>query len=900
MYLSNFLEKLIELFTWFLYETKSHPWAKRLLILPDVSIKGFLQQKIAKDPRFRVMTGMKWMTLSEALGMPSSLELSFFLEIQILEKLSMEDFSSVRRYVEGPSRNLRLSQLIDQLTSLFLRYSKYGKAPCLQFRPDQTWQSILWKEVNKYWPSISLEYEQLYLFGFNFLPKSLLDWALEQKALCWFFSPCRVFWGDHYSEKERIRIQRNLSLTSRQEYEASFQEQNRLLANWGKLGRKMHNQLIEYQVEEHYVCPEEETALSQLQRRILFGEKTEKIPKDSSLQVWSTYSRWEEVELLKKKIKEWLWEGLAPCEIQVFAPDISLYFPYIRTVFADQQIEISIEDIPSECTDSFLQAFHHLLSLPKENFSRSVMFTLFSFPRFSERFQLTKAEILQMEKWCLQGHVRCFETDLKRLLIETTQRDGVLQQSDLELFDTFYCIVTSLMTTLCTESRSIADWVDAFVSWSKAYLVVEGHESFFQRLQQIKKTFPDRSILISYESACRMLIHFMKKRTKIHVSHLQVVRFSSLPQGIVWPSKGICLLGMHEGAFPRSNHSYSLSASVDSPLQSEEDRYLFLQLLCSARKIFFVSYPKQLLGEVGEISPSLPLQELIEEISLPIVSFVYEKNNKKIINSSFISKIEFPKIIEIKKLLKLIKDPDKFFLHETLGIYEQREIDESEEFILSPLKKYLLCKEAVKTPLETLLEKAQQQGELPSYLFKEVAIKKITEEYETHLVSLKEMGIDRKEIFSITLTHVCKEKERLPNGDWIFPPYKVCLTSGQEIELIGKIEEVTCRGLLLRSKGTLSDQIKAWPLYVIYRLLFPEGGRELFFLKKAKRSLLENGDLSMHLCLFLEYYYAALQSSSPLNPETIEAILLNKSIEIEENWKQWALKLYEFFSKLCK
>ncbi|MEI4270016.1 MAG: exonuclease V subunit gamma, partial [Candidatus Dasytiphilus stammeri] len=83
---------------------------------------------------------------------------------------------------------------------------------------------------------------------------------------------------------------------------------------------------------------------------------------------------------------------------------------------------------------------------------------------------------------------------------------------------------------------------------------------------------------------------------KINANFLtEGINFSSLIPMRSLPFKIVCLLGMNEGVYPRSNPTVGFNLMSSFPQRGdrnirEEDRYLFLESLLSARNIFYISY----------------------------------------------------------------------------------------------------------------------------------------------------------------------------------------------------------------------------------------------------------------------------------------------------------------------
>ncbi len=78
------------------------------------------------------------------------------------------------------------------------------------------------------------------------------------------------------------------------------------------------------------------------------------------------------------------------------------------------------------------------------------------------------------------------------------------------------------------------------------------------------------------------------------------------------PSKVICLVGMNHAAFPRSDHhlGFDLIARYPKPgdrSSRNDDKYLFLESLISARNRLYISYVGQHIQDNTPIPPAVPV-----------------------------------------------------------------------------------------------------------------------------------------------------------------------------------------------------------------------------------------------------------------------------------------------------
>src|SRR5262249_55546136 len=85
------------------------------------------------------------------------------------------------------------------------------------------------------------------------------------------------------------------------------------------------------------------------------------------------------------------------------------------------------------------------------------------------------------------------------------------------------------------------------------------------------------------------------------------------------PAKVIALLGMNGTAFPRTSRPLAFDLMAQSPRNGDrslpdEDRYLFLEALLSAREHLHVSYVGQNVRDNSPIPPSVLVSELLEVV----------------------------------------------------------------------------------------------------------------------------------------------------------------------------------------------------------------------------------------------------------------------------------------------
>jgi exodeoxyribonuclease V gamma subunit len=247
------------------------------------------------------------------------------------------------------------------------------------------------------------------------------------------------------------------------------------------------------------------------------------------------------------------------------------------------------------------------------------------------------------------------------------------------------------------------------------------------------------------------------------------------------PFKVVCLVGMNMDAFPRESKTVSFDLMAKNPRigdrsRRNDDKYLFLEAIISARNKFYISYVGQSIRDNTRIAPSVLVSELMDYIEegfghsedqmvtlhrLQAFSpeyfkaggklFSYSKENfaaacsryeRKDIPDFISSKLPDPaqewKHLDIKDFGAFFSNPAKFLLEKRLGIYlpETADVlDERENFSLGSLEKYVLDQEMVShrisgSDLKEFFPVKKASGQLPHGTVGEVMYNEMSLEAE--------------------------------------------------------------------------------------------------------------------------------------------------------------------------
>lgn len=470
--------------------------------------------------------------------------------------------------------------------------------------------------------------------------------------------------------------------------------------------------------------------------------------------------------------------------------------------------------------------------------------------------------------------------------------------SEIETFDKLLRIIASLKEDLQPlfdgTQRLIPDWIDYFVHLSRTYL--NENEDLIKDFSHLRAmTSALRRNKVSYESIKRILSSIFEKKTgSRQETHLHGIKFSSLISGGIFPAKVLYVIGMEEGEFPRRKRKKLFQPEFDKegdfhPTQTDEDRFLFLQLLLSARESLFLSYQRIAKEDQTELHPSVLIEELKAQIkSLSIShkspSFYPEKKSSPLLPELYLPlKMERKPLsnptLDLEKLISFAKHPLRFYFREVLqmGVAPFEKNEEEEEFILSPLFKNHLKQKAYKEPVEQLLLKSENKGELPRGLFKTIALQTVRTEIEGLEGYLRNFGIGKGEIHS----------------------QEIDLKMG-EIRIEGKVEGIYQGGLLFHGENEIEDWVKVWPLFLVY-LNGIQGSRpSIFFSKTGEKKDFIIQDPAASLQKYLEYYQLAQQYASPLLPKLAKPLLQGSAEELEKKIEEQLTSSFSYQDKALK
>jgi exodeoxyribonuclease V gamma subunit len=687
-------------------------------------------------------------------------------------------------------------------------------------------------------------------------------------------------------------------------------------------------------------------------------------------------------------------EPILPSDIVVMAPDLKPYAPLIDAYFGGEssKLHAQVVDSHAPARSSLIQGFFHLLNLAGGRWEAETLLALIEFPAFQLRHQLTAEEAEKIRDWTVEcatswgySHdhrqellqrsynnrqpvdkspagtwIHTFGRLLMGLAVDPTGWAELPEQFDFpheeidassaELLGRWIAIVAGLQRDLLPvaeeHSLSLSEWVTYLEELKNSYFTIDPKDDLSMECDAILTAHIRRLATvdllldkhpISY-AAVRLHLDQLLDVKGLREAPAKGVRFGTLATLHCVPAKVIALIGMDEGAFPRVEQSGGLnelklrSDGDYAPSKTDADRYLFLEVLLSARCYLSISYVSSGSDHGGERLPSLLVQELMnyidssytiaghlaraaylhchpfdgfdasyfcegschrsfshEQRQLADVHYCAEKNAAHrfmpALGTALIAHMPLPTRIDIADLLAVAANPIKAYFNRNLQIYidEERGVlpPADEPFELNPLARYQMRTQGINSPFAEVVTKADKVGTLPPGLFKTVAVAALQGEVENIHQHLKIWQIAVSDISALHFSPQHKRPVQLPNGIWQLPPLTIQMGLNNSIEIVGWLREVTPQGLLIHQDISIEKLSKVWPAFLVMlsavRLYDLPIAPQIISAKDGK-SFAGNGDAA-HSGLqgFLRYFAAASQELSPAIPEWVAALLKGDS-----------------------
>ena len=511
------------------------------------------------------------------------------------------------------------------------------------------------------------------IFGISTLPLLYLELvgilAEHVEVHLFVMEPTPQWWQHIVSAREEAKMLKKQP--NRTVEDLYLERGNTLLASMGRLGRDFLGLVGDLDTAvyfEHFIQPVGDTMLSSIQGDIFElrdpAEKALLSANDVSIQVHSCHSAMREVEVLHDQLLALFADNasLQPKDIVVMMPDVAAYAPFIEAVFdapenEKQRIPFTIADRSARVENGVIDTFLSILELAGSRFSASSLLNILESPAVQRRFKLAETDLETIRVWIDKAAIRwgidaahrekfdlpafaqnTWREGLDRLLLGYALAGGgsrlfknILPCDEIEgsLAETLGNFVEFASRVFGTAkeletARTLERW---------QFTLREVVDRFFEPTDEVEREMLQvRRVLESLGETGRVsgfdeavdldvLLAFLANAFGSAVSGSGFlaggVTFCALKPMRSIPFKIIAILGMNDTVYPRKSAASGFDLVAQHPQPGDrsvrdDDRYLFLEALLSARDVFYVSYIGQSIKDNSTLPPSVLVSELLD------------------------------------------------------------------------------------------------------------------------------------------------------------------------------------------------------------------------------------------------------------------------------------------------
>lgn len=543
---------------------------------------------------------------------------------------------------------------------------------------------------------------------------------------------------------------------------------------------------------------------------------------DSSIQIHSCHNKMREVEVLYDNVLAMFEEdtSLMPKDILVMTPDIEAYAPFIQAVFdipesressERQRIPFSIADMSVKTEVEITDTFFEILDLYGSRFEAPRIISILESAHVGRKFDLSEKDVATIRWWVGDTNIywgidednrrqtglpgfseNTWKAGLERLLLgyamprkDDRLFEEVLPYDDIEggeapVLGRFLTFASKLfmeannlgrLMTIDAWSQTLVGILDKFFQIDDDVESGRGLYIFRQKLMGLEGMRVDSgfSEALGIDVIKYYLRHVLGEETLSAGFLTGGVTFCAMVPMRSIPFRVICLLGMNNRSFPRQSRSVgfdlmSKSPRPGDPSRRNDDRYLFLEAILSARERLYISYVGQSIEDNSLIPPSVLVSELLDYLKqgfrihgkdisdhimtrhrLQAFNPAYFRGHRKLFSYSeedcraarsllspgvsppaFIDSVlsepgDEWKTVDLSDLTSFVKNPARFILQKRLGVTLEDSAEtlrEEELFDLTGLTKYSLEQTLVEKALagwnlEDYFSVAKASGQLP-------------------------------------------------------------------------------------------------------------------------------------------------------------------------------------------
>lgn len=395
--------------------------------------------------------------------------------------------------------------------------------------------------------------------------------------------------------------------------------------------------------------------------------------RDRSIEFLIAHSPQREIEILHDQLLDAFEQArrdgapLNPRDVLVMVPDINVYAAHIEAVFGrlmsndNRYIPFHISDQGQRYRHPILLALEALLNLTQSRFGVSDLLDLLDIAALRARFAIDEADLPRLRLWISGANIRwgldapqraslglpddlqqnTWRFGLKRMLLGFAAGGGAAWR-EIEPYDEIGGLEAALIGPLVQLLEMLERYWSAFQAerapdaWAALLSQLlddafkslnEGDNQVITQVQQaIEQWTKDcrwggaENQPMSLDVVRQSLLCSLDRATLAQHFLAGAVNFATLMPMRAIPFRQIWLLGMNDGDYPRGIRpaDFDLMADDYRPgdrSRREDDRYLFLEALLSARERFVISWVGRSIRDNSARPPSVLVGQLRDHLA---------------------------------------------------------------------------------------------------------------------------------------------------------------------------------------------------------------------------------------------------------------------------------------------
>jgi exodeoxyribonuclease V gamma subunit len=393
---------------------------------------------------------------------------------------------------------------------------------------------------------------------------------------------------------------------------------------------------------------------------------------DHSVRFHVAHSAQREVEILHDQLLAAFNAdpGLRPRDIIVMVPDIEAYAPHIQAVFGmvdredPRYVPFSVADRGQRKADPLVGALDMLLGLQHSRVTLSDLLDLLDVPALRRRFGIDESDLPKLRAWMRGANVRwglhaahreslglprddsaaaphTWTFGLRRMLLGYAVGGDAQAWREIEPFGEVGGLDAALLGPLVrlideldrawrtlSEPATPAEWCGRLRALKHAFFSADdGNDAYtLARLDTILHTWLDACTEADLADTLPLSIVADFWLGQLDEGGLSqrffagAVTFATLMPMRAIPFRRVCLLGMNDGDYPRTRvpMDFDLMRGHYRPgdrSRREDDRYLLLEAVLSARDHLHVSWVGRSINDNSKRPPSVLIGQLRDHLA---------------------------------------------------------------------------------------------------------------------------------------------------------------------------------------------------------------------------------------------------------------------------------------------